>query len=203
MMTWRSFSTTSWTSCEQCRLNDRLFSFVTCHMSSMPVTQLITWAQHQSHDWSHELSASHTTDHMSSSNSRVYSITIFSIYIHPQGGIGGERIHELTPVHKTTKSVVSETPKDVILTSIDQGKQSVSNFLNKICELTCNCSTSLSLQTAGEIIATLSHIMVPNPTKSTIAETQTRLTDTVAEIQRNLSKLLIMIEQPTSAGRLG
>ena len=143
------------------------------------------------------------TDHMSSSNSRVYS---FSIYIHPQGGIGGERIHELTPVHKTTKSVVSETPKDVILTSIDQGKRSVS-FVKisqtRICELTCNCSTSLSLQTAGEIIATLSHIMVPNPTKSTIAETQTRLTDTVAEIQRNLSKLLIMIEQPTSAGRLG
>ena len=72
---------------------------------------------------SHELNASHMTDHMSSSNSRVYS---FSIYIHPQGGIGGERIHELTPVHKTTKSVVSETPKDVILTSIDQGKQLLS-----------------------------------------------------------------------------
>jgi len=47
------------------------------------------------------------------------------ICIHPQGGIGGERMHELTPVHKATKIVVSETPKDIVSTSIDQGKQSV------------------------------------------------------------------------------
>jgi len=48
----------------------------------------------------------------------------------------------------------------------------------------------------------VSHIMVPNPTKSIIAETQARLTDIIAEIQRNLSKLLIVMdEQPPSAGR--
>ena len=34
-------------------------------------------------------------------------------------------MHELTPVHKATKIVVSETPKDIVSTSIDQGKQSV------------------------------------------------------------------------------
>ena len=106
-------------------------------------------------------------------------------------------MHELTPVHKATKIVVSETPKDIISTSIDQGKQSV-KFLKISWTKIPNCSTfPLSTQTAGEIIATLSHIMVPNPTKSTIAETQTRLTDIVAELQRNLSKLLLMFQQPT------
>jgi len=89
-----------------------------------------------------------------------------------QGGISGERVKEIVPQHRVTR-IVAETPKDIVSASIEQ---------------------------AGEIIATVSHIMVPNPTKSIIAETQARLTDIIAEIQRNLSKLLIVMdEQP--AGR--
>ena len=68
------------------------------------------------------------TDHMSTSNSRVLHYYLSYICTYPQGGIGGERIHELTPVHKTTKSVVSETPKDVISASIDQGKSVFQDF---------------------------------------------------------------------------
>ena len=44
---------------------------------------------------------------------------------------------------------------------------------------------------AGEVNTIISHIMVPNPTKSIIAETQSRVADIVAEMQRNLSKLLV------------
>ena len=40
-------------------------------------------------------------------------------------------------------------------------------------------------------MATVSHIMVPNPTKSIIAETQSRVSDIITEMQRNLSKLLV------------
>ena len=59
---------------------------------------------------------------------------------------------------------------------------------------------------AGEILSTVSHIMVPNPTKSIVAETQSRLTDIVHELQRNLSKLMVVIKDedyrtPSSVGR--
>ena len=48
--------------------------------------------------------------------------------------------------------------------------------------------------TAGEITATVSHIMVPNPTKGIIAETQHKLTNVITELQKNLSRLLILTE---------
>ena len=38
---------------------------------------------------------------------------------------------------------------------------------------------------AGEISSTVAHIMVPNPTKSIIAETQARLTDIIRELEKN------------------
>ncbi len=50
---------------------------------------------------------------------------------------------------------------------------------------------SLSLSTAGEITSAVSHIMVPNPTKAIIADTQHRLTSIINELQKSLSKLLI------------
>ena len=46
--------------------------------------------------------------------------------------------------------------------------------------------------TAGEISSTVAHIMVPNPTKSIIAETQSRLTDIIRELEKNLSRLIIL-----------
>ena len=33
--------------------------------------------------------------------------------------------------------------------------------------------------------------MVPNPTKSIIAETQTRLKDTISELEKTLSRLMV------------
>ena len=61
---------------------------------------------------------------------------------------------------------------------------------------------------AGEILSTVSHIMVPNPTKTIVAETQSRLTDIVHELQRNLSKLTAIMKDddyrtPSSVGRYG
>lgn len=35
--------------------------------------------------------------------------------------------------------------------------------------------------------------MVPNPTKSIIAETQARLTDIIRELEKNLSQLIILV----------
>ena len=46
---------------------------------------------------------------------------------------------------------------------------------------------------AGEISSTVAHIMVPNPTKSIIAETQSRLTDIIRELEKNLSQLIILV----------
>lgn len=46
---------------------------------------------------------------------------------------------------------------------------------------------------AGEISSTVAHIMVPNPTKSIIAETQARLTDIIRELEKNLSRLIILV----------
>lgn len=46
---------------------------------------------------------------------------------------------------------------------------------------------------AGEISSTVAHIMVPNPTKSIIAETQARLTDIIRELEKNLSQLIILV----------
>ena len=40
---------------------------------------------------------------------------------------------------------------------------------------------------AGEISTKVAHIMVPNPKKSVIAETQARLTDIIYELEKNLS----------------
>ena len=47
--------------------------------------------------------------------------------------------------------------------------------------------------TAGEISSTVAHIMVPNPTKSIIAETQSRLTDIIRELEKNLSRLIMLV----------
>ena len=46
---------------------------------------------------------------------------------------------------------------------------------------------------AGEISSTVAHIMVPNPTKSIIAETQARLTDIIRELEKNLSRLIMLV----------
>ena len=35
--------------------------------------------------------------------------------------------------------------------------------------------------------------MVPNPTKSIIAETQARLTDIIRELEKNLSRLIMLV----------
>ena len=48
---------------------------------------------------------------------------------------------------------------------------------------------------AGEVASTLSHVMVTNPTKNILAETQSRLADIIAEMQRNLSKLMLALEK--------
>lgn len=48
---------------------------------------------------------------------------------------------------------------------------------------------------AGEVASTLSHVMVTNPTKNIMAETQSRLADIIAEMQRNLSKLMMSLEK--------
>ncbi len=48
--------------------------------------------------------------------------------------------------------------------------------------------------TAGEIISTVSHIMVPNPTKTIVAETQARLTDIISELERNLTRLMLVLK---------
>lgn len=47
---------------------------------------------------------------------------------------------------------------------------------------------------AGEVASTLSHVMVTNPTKNIMAETQSRLADIIAEMQRNLSRLMMALE---------
>ena len=54
-------------------------------------------------------------------------------------------------------------------------------------------SLRLVLFVAGEISSTVSYIMVPNPTKSIIAETQSRLTDIIRELEKNLSRLVILV----------
>lgn len=48
---------------------------------------------------------------------------------------------------------------------------------------------------AGEVASTLSHVMVTNPTKNIVAETQLRLADIIAEMQRNLSKLMVSLRK--------
>ena len=48
---------------------------------------------------------------------------------------------------------------------------------------------------AGETASTLSHVMVTNPTKNILAETQSRLADIIAETQRNLTKLMLSLRQ--------
>ena len=64
----------------------------------------------------------------------------------------------------------SNTPKDIMVTALEQ---------------------------VGEITDTVSRIMVPNPTKSIIAETQTRLKDTISELEKTLSRLMVSLgEQP-------
>jgi hypothetical protein len=45
--------------------------------------------------------------------------------------------------------------------------------------------------------------MVPNPTKSIVAETQSRLTDIIHELQRNLSRLMWLMKEEDFSGRCG
>lgn len=47
--------------------------------------------------------------------------------------------------------------------------------------------------TADETASALSHVMVTNPTKNILAETQSRLADIIAETQRNLTKLMLSL----------
>lgn len=56
----------------------------------------------------------------------------------------------------------------------------------------CICTCAFCL--AGEVASTLSHVMVTNPTKNIMAETQSRLADIILEMQRNLSKLMLSLE---------
>ena len=49
--------------------------------------------------------------------------------------------------------------------------------------------------TAGEMASTLSHVMVTNPTKNILAETQSRLADIISEAQRNFSRLILSLDQ--------
>ena len=51
----------------------------------------------------------------------------------------------------------------------------------------------VTINIAGEISSTVTHIMVPNPTKSIIAETQARLTDIIRELEKNLSRLIMLV----------
>lgn len=67
----------------------------------------------------------------------------------------------------------------------------VSDNSNHVCSIFHDI---LYVFVAGEIISTVSHIMVPNPTKSIVAETQLRLTDIIHELQRNLSKLMLVMK---------
>ena len=46
---------------------------------------------------------------------------------------------------------------------------------------------------AGEVASTLSHVMVTNPTKKILGETQSRLADIIAETQRNFTKLMLSL----------
>jgi len=36
--------------------------------------------------------------------------------------------------------------------------------------------------------------MVPNPTKTIVAETQARLTDIISELERNLTRLMLVLK---------
>ena len=56
------------------------------------------------------------------------------------------------------------------------------------CVTYCTC-------VAGEVASTLSHVMVTNPTRNILAETQSRLADIIVETQRNLSKLMLSLEK--------
>ena len=55
--------------------------------------------------------------------------------------------------------------------------------------------------TAGEMASTLSHVMVTNPTKNILSQTQSRLADIISEAQRNFSKLVLSLD-PHSRCRL-
>ena len=57
------------------------------------------------------------------------------------------------------------------------------------------CETYCTLYVAGEVASTLSHVMVTNPTRNILAETQSRLADIITETQRNLSKLMLSLEK--------
>ena len=64
-------------------------------------------------------------------------------------------------------------------------------------------STSLPYSVANEILSTVSHIMVPNPTKTIVGGAQSRLTDIIHELQRNLTRLMVVMKDEEYGGPVG